>query len=52
MERTRLVDLVFRIPRAHREALRELTKRTRIRNSEFLREALADLLAKYEQDLE
>lgn len=43
-----LISLVFRLPRAKLERLAELAKRTRIRQSEFLREAIADLLAKYE----
>jgi predicted DNA-binding protein len=49
MQRTRLTSLVFRIPRAKLEALRELSKRTRVRQSEYLREAIVDLLEKYEE---
>ena len=36
------------IPRHHRLALRRLSEKTRISQSAFLREAIADLLAKYE----
>jgi predicted DNA-binding protein len=41
--------LVFRIPKQRLEALKELSKRTRVRQSEYLREAIADLLEKYEE---
>lgn len=51
MSRQRLTSLVFRIPRKRLDALRELSKRTRIRQSEYLREAIADLLEKYEEEL-
>ncbi len=36
------------IPRHHRVLLRRLSERTRISQSAYLREAIADLLAKYE----
>lgn len=49
MDRTRLTSLVFRIPKQRLEALKELSKRTRVRQSEYLREAIADLLEKYEE---
>lgn len=47
MENARLVSLVFRIPRSHLELLKELSQKTRIRQSEYLREAIEDLLVKY-----
>lgn len=43
----KLVSLVFRIPRPVLRQLRELSARTRVRQSEYLREAIEDLLAKY-----
>jgi predicted DNA-binding protein len=43
----RLVSLVFRIPRPCLEALKGLSERTRVRQSEYLREAIEDLLVKY-----
>lgn len=43
------VSLVFRIPKSSHEALRELSRRTRIRQSEYLREAVENLLQKYEE---
>jgi predicted DNA-binding protein len=49
MERMRLTSLVFRIPKQRLERLKELSKKTRVRQSEYLREAIADLLNKYEQ---
>jgi hypothetical protein len=42
-----LVSLVFRISRSYLDALRGLSARTRVRQSEYLREAIEDLLAKY-----
>jgi predicted DNA-binding protein len=42
-----LVSLVFRIPRPCMQALRELVARTRVRQSEYLREAIEDLLRKH-----
>ena len=44
-----LVGLVFRLPRSQLERVKELSRRTRIRQSEYLREAIADLLMKYEE---
>ncbi|RMG19907.1 MAG: ribbon-helix-helix domain-containing protein [Deltaproteobacteria bacterium] len=35
------------IPASHRRALRRLSERTRVAQSVYLREALADLLRKY-----
>lgn len=52
MERTRLVSLVFRIPKVKLDAIAAMSRRTRIRQSEFLREAIADLLTKYELELD
>lgn len=43
-----LVSLVFRAGAERLEQLKALAKRTRIRQSEFLREAIDDLLRKYE----
>lgn len=48
----RLVSLVFRIGKLEMEALKGLSQRTRIRQSEFLREAIEDLLQKYEPQRE
>ena len=47
MESKRLVSLVFRIPRPCLSALKGLSARTRVRQSEYLREAIEDLLVKY-----
>lgn len=47
MDNARLVSLVFRIPRTHLEQIKELSQQTRIRQSEYLREAIEDLLVKY-----
>lgn len=52
MEKIRLVSLVFKLPREKHAALKELSKRTRIRQAEYLREAIADLLMKYEDKLD
>jgi predicted DNA-binding protein len=46
-EHGRLLSLVFRLERSKLEALKDLSKTTRIRQSEYLREAISDLLAKY-----
>lgn len=43
----RLASLVFRMSRRRLDALRELSRTTRIRQSEYLREALSDLLGKH-----
>jgi predicted DNA-binding protein len=51
MDRLRLTSLVFRIPRPRLEQLKQLSRKTRVRQSEYLREAIADLLTKY-QDAE
>ena len=47
-ETMRLLSLVFRLERSKLEALKDLSRSTRIRQSEYLREAIADLLGKYE----
>jgi len=44
-ERLALNSVVFRVPKPWEKELRALTQRTRIRRSEYLREAIADLLA-------
>jgi hypothetical protein len=43
----RLLSLVFRLERSKLDALKDLSRSTRIRQSEYLREAIADLLGKY-----
>lgn len=43
----RLTSLVFRMPKEMRDRLRALASKTRVRQSEYLREAITDLLAKY-----
>lgn len=48
-EPNRLVSVVFRLPRDRMECLKELSRETRVRQSEYLREAIADLLEKYER---
>ncbi|MFW5878880.1 MAG: ribbon-helix-helix domain-containing protein [Myxococcota bacterium] len=40
------------VPESHREALKLLSATTRISQSEYLREAVADLLDKYRDALE
>jgi len=47
MDGTPLVSLVFRIPKLSLEMLKGLSARTRVRQSEYLREAIEDLLTKY-----
>lgn len=42
-----LTGMVIRIPATDYDELKRLSSRTRIRQSEFLREAIADLLEKY-----
>ncbi len=49
-EHGRLLSLVFRLERSKLEALKDLSRTTRIRQSEYLREAISDLLNKYEHD--
>jgi predicted DNA-binding protein len=51
-ETPRLTSVVFRLNRDRLESLKELSKATRIRQSEYLREAISDLLEKYEERFE
>ena len=44
----RLQSVVFRLTRDKLDALKDLSRTTRIRQSEYLREAIADLLGKYD----
>jgi predicted DNA-binding protein len=46
-----LTSVVFRLQRDRLESLKDLSKQTRIRQSEYLREAISDLLEKYEDRL-
>jgi Arc/MetJ-type ribon-helix-helix transcriptional regulator len=43
----RLEPMLIRLPRPLAAELRNLARRTRVRQSDYLREAVADLLAKY-----
>lgn len=47
----RLTSIVFRLQRDRLDSLKELSRETRIRQSEYLREAINDLLGKYEEHL-
>lgn len=42
-----LTGLVIRVPSGDYDRLKVLSGRTRVRQSEYLREAIADLLEKY-----
>jgi len=44
---SRLEPMLIRLPPALAAELRTLAKRTRVRQSDYLREAVADLLTKY-----
>jgi Arc/MetJ-type ribon-helix-helix transcriptional regulator len=44
---TRLEPMLVRLPPALANELRNLARKTRVRQSDYLREAVADLLAKY-----
>lgn len=44
---SRLEPMLVRLPPALASELRNLARRTRVRQSDYLREAVADLLAKY-----
>ncbi len=44
----RLEPMLIRLPPSLAERLRRLARATRIRQSDYLREAVSDLLAKYE----
>ena len=48
MPDTQLTSVVFRLNRDRLETLKELSRSTRIRQSEYLREAIGDLLDKYQ----
>lgn len=48
---SRLTSIVFRLQKDRLDALKELSKETRIRQSEYLREAIGDLLEKYDGHL-
>ena len=50
--RRRIVPTNVLVPEAHRDALKRLAARTRISQSEFLREAVGDLLDKYRAELQ
>ncbi len=43
----RLEPMLIRMPQSFAAQLRNLARKTRIRQSDYLREAVADLLAKY-----
>jgi predicted DNA-binding protein len=45
----RLEPMLVRLPPAFAAELRNLAKRTRVRQSDYLREAVGDLLLKYGQ---
>jgi hypothetical protein len=47
VDNTRLEPMLVRLPPAFAAELRNLAKKTRVRQSDYLREAVADLLAKY-----
>jgi hypothetical protein len=44
----RLTSIVFRLTRERLDALKALSRSTRIRQSEYLREAIADILTKHQ----
>jgi predicted DNA-binding protein len=46
-ENARLTSVVFRLNRDRLELLKDLSRETRVRQSEYLREAITDLLEKY-----
>jgi predicted DNA-binding protein len=47
----RLTSVVFRLNRDRLDLLKDLSRETRIRQSEYLREAISDLLEKYEEKI-
>lgn len=47
---TKLEPMLIRLPRPLAAELRSLARRTRVRQSDYLREAVADLLTKYGQN--
>jgi hypothetical protein len=46
-DQSRLEPMLIRLPPSLAERLRQLARATRIRQSDYLREAVADLLEKY-----
>ncbi len=50
-ENPRLTSVVFRLSREKLDSLKDLSRTTRIRQSEYLREAISDLIEKYEEKL-
>jgi hypothetical protein len=48
----RLTSVVFRLESSKLQMLKDLSRSTRIRQSEYLREAICDLLEKYTDDLD
>lgn len=46
----RLTSMLIRLPPQLADALRDLSRQTRVRQSDYLREAVRDLLAKYGQE--
>ena len=50
-ENNRLTSVVFRLNRDRLDLLKDLSRETRIRQSEYLREAISDLIGKYEEKL-
>lgn len=50
-DQSRLTSVVFRLNRDRLDMLKDLSRETRIRQSEYLREAISDLLEKYEEKL-
>ncbi len=47
MPQSRLSSVVFRLDRERLAQLKSLSRGTRVRQSEYLREAISDLLVKY-----
>jgi predicted DNA-binding protein len=50
-EGPRLTSVVFRLNREKLDQLKDLSRSTRVRQSEYLREAISDLIEKYEDRL-
>ena len=48
---SRLTSVVFRLQKDRLDLLKDLSRSTRIRQSEYLREAIGDLLGKYNDAL-
>jgi len=51
-ELPRLTSVVFRLDREKLDSLRALSRSTRIRQSEYLREAIDDVLIKHQSKLD